>query len=269
MFNLHRWIPLLGLLLIAGPVEAGSTDDLIKVLHHGDCRSCQLTDADLVHADLRDADLRDARLQRANLGEAQLDGADLRRANLSFTSLRGASLRGANLEGSLLYGTDLRFADLSGAKLSPNALEKAHWQGASGISKGIQSHAALHNAGVEATQAGRLTEAEQLFSAAILRSPKEPLSWVARGITRSKQAKDDLAARDFGYAASLFEQKGAFDWAEQLNQAANSISTRRFQQAKQTSGSGVGNQLLEGTISGLRMLAPLAAKALIPLGLGL
>ncbi len=262
-------MPLLGLWLIASPLQAESVDDLIKVLQDGDCPNCRLADADLVHADLRDADLRDARLQRANLGEAQLDGADLRGANLSFTSLRGASLRGTNLEGSILHGTDLRFADLSGARLSPNALEKAHWQGATGISRDIRSHASLHNAGVEATQAGRLSEAEQLFGAAILRSPKEPLSWVARGITRSEQAKDDLAARDFGYAASLFEQKGAFDWAEQLNRAANSISKRRFQQAKQTSGSGVGNQLLEGTISGLRMLAPLAAKALIPLGLGL
>ncbi len=262
-------MPLLGLLLVAGPVEANSTDDLIKVLQKGECRNCRLADADLVHADLRDADLRDAQLQRANLGEAQLDGANLSGANLSFTSLRGASLRGANLQGSILHGTDLRFADLSGAQLNPNALERAHWQGATGISPGIQSHAALHNAGVEATQAGRLAQAEQLFSAAIRRAPKEPLSWVARGITRSEQAKDELAAQDFGYAAALFEQQGALTWAEQLNQAANSISKRRFKPTQQQSGNGLGNQLLEGTISGLRMLAPLAAKALIPLGLGL
>ena len=262
-------MPLLGFLLIASPVQAESMDDLIKVLQDGDCRNCRLADADLVHADLRDADLRDARLQRANLGAARLDGADLRGANLSFTSLRGASLRGANLEGSLLHGTDLRSADLSGARLSPNALEEAHWQGAMGISDGIRSHAALHNAGVEAAQANRWSQAEQLFSAAILRSPKEPLSWIARGISRSEQAKDDLAAQDFGYAAALFEQQGAFTWSEQLNQAAHSISKRRFKQTKQQSGNGVGNQLLEGTISGLRMLAPLAAKALIPLGLGL
>jgi hypothetical protein len=264
-----RWIPWLGLLLIASPMQAESMDDLIKVLQDGDCRNCRLADADLVHADLRDADLRDARLQRANLGEARLDGADLRGANLSFTSLRGASLRGANLEGSVLHGTDLRFADLSGARLSPNALEEAHWQGATGISRDIRSHAALHNAGVEATQSGRLEEAEQLFSAAIFRSPEEPLSWIARGITRSEQAKDDLAAQDFGYAAELLEQQGASTWAEQLNQAADSISKRRYKQIKQQSGNGVGNQMLEGTISGLRMLAPLAAKALIPLGLGL
>ena len=63
-------MPLLGLLLIASPMQAESMDDLIKVLQDGDCRNCRLADADLVHADLRDADLRDARLQRANLGEA-------------------------------------------------------------------------------------------------------------------------------------------------------------------------------------------------------
>ena len=269
VLNPSRWMPLLGVLLIVSPAQAESMDDLIKVLQDGDCRNCRLADADLVHADLRDADLRDARLQRANLGEAQLDGADLRGANLSFTSLRGASLRGANLEDSVLHGTDLRHADLSGARLSPNALEEAHWQGATGISRGIQSHASLHNAGVEAAQTGRWSQAEQLFSDAILRSPEEPLSWVARGISRSEQVKDDLAAQDFGYAASLFEQQGAEDWATQLNQAADSISSRRFQQNKQKSGNGFGNQLLEGTLSGLRMLAPLAAKALIPIGLGL
>jgi len=261
-------MPLLGLWLIAIPVHAKNMDDLIKVLQDGECRNCRLADADLVHADLRDADLRDARLQRANLGEARLDGADLRGANLSFTSLRGASLRGANLEGSILHGTDLRNADLSGARLSPNALEEAHWQGSKGISSGIQSHAALHNAGVEASQSSRWSQAEQLFSAAILRSPEEPLSWVARGISRSEQAKDDLASQDFSYAALLFEKQGAEAWAEQLNQAADSISSRRYQQTTKESGSGVGNQILQGTISGLRMLAPLAAKALIPLGLG-
>jgi len=262
-------MPWLGVVLIASPVHAESMDDLIQVLQEGDCRNCRLADADLVHADLRDADLRDARLQRANLSEAKLDGADLRGTNLSFTSLRGASLRGANLEGSLLHGTDLRFADLSGARLSPNALEEAHWQGATGINRAMQSHAALHNAGVEASQSGRWSEAEQLFSAAILRSPEEPLSWVARGISRSEQAKDQLAEQDFRYAAVLYEQQGADAWADQLNNAADSISTRRFQPTEQKAGNGFGNQLLEGTINGFKMLAPLAAKALIPLGLGI
>ena len=261
-------MPLLGLWLIASPMHAESMDDLIKVLQDGDCRNCRLADADLVHADLRDADLRDARLQRANLGQAQLDGADLRGANLSFTSLRGASLRGTNLEGSILHGTDLRFADLTGARLSPNSLGETHWQGSKGISSGIQSHAALHNAGVEASQAGHWSEAEQLFSAAILRTPEEPLSWVARGISRSEQAKDDLAGHDFVYASALFEQQGANEWSEQLKQAAVSIRQRRFEDLSTQEGKGIGGQLLQGTITGLRMIAPIAAKAFMPFGLG-
>jgi len=262
-------MPLLGLWLIAIPVHAESMDDLIKVLQDGDCRNCRLADADLVHADLRDADLRDARLQRANLGEAQLDGADLRGANLSFTSLRGASLRGANLEGSILHGTDLRYADLSGARLSPNALEETHWQGATGISHGIRSHAALHNAGVEAAQAGRWSTAEQLFGYAIRSRPEEPLSWVARGISRSEQAKDDIAAADFRYAASLYQQSGQTEVVEQLQTAAEAVQTRGKKASQTVSGNGWGGQLVNGITSLGQTLAPLAMKALIPMGLGI
>jgi hypothetical protein len=264
-----RWIPWLGLLLIASPMQAESMDDLIKVLQDGDCRNCRLADADLVHADLRDADLRDARLQRANLGEARLDGADLRGANLSFTSLRGASLRGANLEGSILHGTDLRFADLSGARLSPNALEEAHWQSATGISRGVQSHASLHNAGVEATESGQWSKAEHLFGAAIIHFPNEPLSWVARGITRSEQAKDELASQDFNYAATIYEKFGNEEVAIQLKKAADVHQKRRFSASTSPSGNGWGGQLLSGLASTAKALAPLAMKALIPIGLGL
>ena len=141
---------MLSALLNMAGTQAKSSDALIQVLHERSCSGCRLADADLVHADLRDADLSDAKLMRANLSQARMDGADLSGADLSFTSLRGASLRGANLTGALLYGTDLRDADLTGARTSPNALDEAHWQGASGIANGIRSHAALHNAGVKA-----------------------------------------------------------------------------------------------------------------------
>jgi hypothetical protein len=267
VLNPSRWMPLLGLLLIASTVQAESMNDLIKVLQDGDCRNCRLADADLVHADLRDADLRDARLQRANLGEAQLDGADLRGANLSFTSLRGASLRGANLEGSILHGTDLRFADLSGAQLSPNALEEAHWSGATGIKKGLRSHASLHNSGVEAALDGRWSAAEELFSHAIRSQPKEPLSWVARGISRSEQAKDDSAASDFQYAASQYRQSGQMEVVEQLQTAAAAVQSRRTKTSQSVSGNGWGGQILNGITSFAQILAPLAMKALIPMGL--
>lgn len=253
---------------LAVHAEAHASEALIKVLHERSCEGCRLADADLVHADLRDANLRNAKLMRANLGQAQLDGADLSHADLSFTSLRGASLRGADLTGSRLYGTDLRDADLSGARLSPQALEEAHWQGAQGIATGSRSHAALHNAGVAAFQAGRWPDAEQLFSDAIRSDPAEPLSWMARGISRSEQAKDDLAASDFRYAASLYRAQGSKDWASQLTAAAESVNKRRFERNAANEGKGMGGQLLQGAMAGLRMLAPIAAKALVPMGLG-
>ena len=261
-------VVVLSALLSITSTQVKASDALIQLLQERRCSGCRLADADLVHADLRDADLSDAKLMRANLGQAQLDGADLSGADLSFTSLRGASLRGANLTGTRLYGTDLRDADLTGAQLTPNALDEAHWQGASGISIGIRSHAALHNAGVEAFQAGRWSAAEQLFSDAISKQPEEPLSWVARGISRSEQAKDEIAAADFRYAAVIYEKAGQAIWAAQLRKAAESIQGRRMKEQAPSEGKGLGIQLLNSTVTGLRMLAPIAAKALIPMGLG-
>ena len=263
-------LPLLLLLISSGlsATPANASDALIKVLQERKCPDCRLTDADLVHADLRDVDLSGAQLMRSNLGQAQLDGANLSGADLSFTSLRGASLRGADLTGTLLYGTDLREADLTGAQLDPDGLTEAHWRGARGIAQGIRGHAQLHNAGVEAFQAGQWSIAERLFSDAIQMQPQEPLSWVARGISRSEQAKDELAAADFVYAASLYKVQGSTGWASQLEQAAETLSQRKSQDLSAKEGKGIGGQLLQGTITGLRMIAPIAAKALIPFGLG-
>ena len=261
-------VVMLSTLMSLASTDVKASDAIMQVLQERRCSGCQLADADLVHADLRDADLSDAKLMRANLGQAQLDGADLSGADLSFTSLRGASLRGANLTRTRLYGTDLRDADLTGAQLTPNALDNAHWQGANGITDGIRSHAALHNAGVEAFQAGRWPAAEQLFSEAIRSQPKNPLSWVARGISRSEQAKDERAATDFRFAAALYDAQGSKEWSKQLNKAADLVSQRRFQDRSPNEGKGIGGQLLEGAISSLQMLTPIALKALTPLGLG-
>jgi len=250
------------------PLKAEDSADLIRLLQSRQCPNCRLADADLVHANLRDADLQGARLQRANLGQARLDGADLSGADLSFTSLRGASLRGANLLGAKIYGTDLRDADLAGATLDNDALEEAHWQGAKAIATEARSHAALHNAGVEAAQNGRWPEAEHLFSEAIMRQPKEPLSWVARGIARSEQAKDDLAASDFRYAGSLFQSTGNSALSDQLQQAADTVQKRRSQTNKQPSGNGWGGHILSGMTAAAQVLAPLAIKAFVPMGLG-
>ena len=77
---------------------------------------------------------------------------------------------------------------------------------------------------MEAFQAGRWHEAEQLFGAAIDIGRNEPLSWVARGISCSEQAKDVLAATDFRYAADIYRTQGADEWATQLTVAANDPS---------------------------------------------
>ena len=257
--------PLLLLLtVLLGAPHSARADDLIVLLEARSCPNCKLTDADLVHADLRNADLNAADLQRANLSRARLDGADLRDADLRFSILKGASLRGANLLNSRLMGTDLRRADLTGALLDQHALDQSHWDGARGVKRGARSHASLHNAGVEAAQAGRWPEAEQLFNAAINADPDEPLSWVARGLSRGEQGKHNLASRDFAYAGELFADEGDMIKADQLVQASQLIynipkvpTTPR--------GNGLGSAMLDGVISSAQVLAPLALKALLPM----
>ena len=259
------WLLIVGSLALLHPA-AGAADatHLMRVLQGKGCPNCQLRDADLVHADLRDVNLSRSKLQRANLGQARLDGADLRHADLSFTSLNGASLRGADLRGSRLYGTDLRGADLSGAQIDANALEQSHWQGARGIIDGARSHAGLHNAGVDAALSGRWSSAEQLFSAAIQANPEEPLSWVARGLSRGEQGKSDLAASDLAHAGRLFDQQGDAVKAEQLLQASKKVYTKPDQLGGQ-GGNGMGSMLLSGAMSAAQALAPIAIKALMPM----
>tara|TARA_B100000674_G_scaffold100531_1_gene73123 strand:+ start:908 stop:1696 length:789 start_codon:yes stop_codon:yes gene_type:complete len=257
--------PLLLLLtvLLGAPLSARA-DDLIVLLGTGSCPDCKLTDADLVHADLRDADLKAADLQRANLSRARLDGADLRDADLRFSSLKGASLRGADLRNSRLMGTDLSRADLTGALLDQHALDQSHWDGAHGVTKGARSHAGLHNAGVEAAQAGRWPEAEQLFNAAIKVDPDEPLSWVARGLSRGEQGKDDLASRDLAHAGQLFADQGDMVKADQLKEASQRVYEIP-NQPDTPSGNGVGSALISGALSAAQALAPIALKALMPM----
>ena len=257
--------PLLLLLtvLLGAPLSARA-DDLIMLLQERSCPNCKLTDAGLVHADLRNADLNAADLQRANLSRARLDGADLRDADLRFSSLKGASLRGTDLRGARLDGTDLRQADLSGSQISPGALDRSHWLGAIGIEQGLRSHASLHNAGVDAAQARRWREAEQLFTAAIKANPDEPLSWVARGLSRGEQGKNDLASSDFAYAGELFADEGDVIKADQLEQASQVLNNIP-EVPSAPSGNGFGLALLDGVLSTAQVLAPLALKALMPI----
>ena len=252
-------------LFLAIPISVDAQmDPILQLLQHKHCARCKLNDADLVHADLRDVDLKEAQLKRANLSQAKLDGADLSGSDLSFSSFQGASLRGADLRGSILYGTDLRSADLSGAQLDQGALEKAHWQGARGVAQGSRSHAGLHNAGVDAAQAGRWLEAEELFSAAIQSDPGEPLSWVARGLSRGELGKNDLASKDLAHAGRLFAQQGDNVKADQLLNASQRVYDEPDNPGA-PSGNGIGSTLLNGALSTAQALAPIALKALMPM----
>jgi uncharacterized protein YjbI with pentapeptide repeats len=267
--SLTTRLRLLGLVVLAGliaqaapAVRAADGQALIRLLGTKRCNNCALADADLVQADLRDAELKGAQLQRANLSGARLDGARLAGADLSFTSLQGASLRGTDLRGARLLGTDLRDADLGGALLDANALASSHWQGARGIDPGQQSYAELHNAGVEEAQRGRFPQAEALFSAAILNRPEAPISWVARGISRSEQGNTTAAAQDFTYAASLYAQEGQQESSTQLKQAALKLDAKPDQEK---GGNGLGPQIMGGAMGILQFLAPLAIKAFAPM----
>ena len=253
-----------GLVGVMSPVIGGEEEHLIQLLESRQCPSCQLNDVDLTHADLRDADLKGAQLQRANLSQARLDGADLSGSDLSFTSLQGASLRGSDLRNSRLIGTDLRRTDLSGALLDPKALDQSHWDGARGVNRGARSHAGLHNAGVDAAQDGRWPEAEQLFNAAIEANPDEPISWVARGLSRGEQGKDDLASRDLAHAGQLFADQGDMVKADQLKEASKLVYNSE-KQSGTPSGNGIGSILLSSALSTAQAIAPIALKALMPI----
>lgn len=248
--------------LLSVVAQATETNDVMRLLENRACASCRLQNADLVHADLRDADLSKAQLQRANLSRAQLDGANLQGADLTFTSLLGASLRGADLRGAQLEGTDLREADLSDALLDRNALARSHWKQAVGVNPSASNYADLHNSGVEAALKGRAREAETYFNQAIQKQPDAAMSWLARGISRAEQDKLELAAADFTYAASLFEQQGNLQIAQQILKGAKDL---RKDPDSKTPGNGWGGELMQSSAEIFQLLAPLAIKYFAPL----
>ena len=253
---------LLPLLSLQRPLVAAQATALMRLLEQRRCPGCSLQDADLIYADLRDADLRRAQLQRANLSRARLDGANLQGADLRFISLQGASLRGANLRGALLDGADLRQADLSGAQLDQGALVRTHWDQAIGIDAAqALSYAELHNAGVAAAKQSRYPEAEQFFSEAIRKQPLAAVSWLARALCRAELGRTASAAADFAYAASLYEQAGEMELATDLKRSSEEL----LQPVKKArGGNGKGMQAVQGAISAFSVLAPIAAKAFMP-----
>ena len=125
-----------------------------------------------------------------------------------------------------------------------------------------QSHAALHNAGVTAAERERWNDAEELFGLAIRKQPSTPESWVARGISREKLGKRELAIQDFTYASSLYSNEGATAQAKQLRAAAASLQDKVH---NKPSGNGVGSALLGGLVSTSQALLPLAMKLFAPM----
>ncbi|MGE0392595.1 MAG: pentapeptide repeat-containing protein [Vicinamibacterales bacterium] len=92
--------------LLGGPVRlnAEHPDHVRQFRETGQCRGCDLVQANLVRvvaeaADLRGANLTGALLTHAHLRGANLDGASLQGANLHGTDLRGAV--GANFSGAV------------------------------------------------------------------------------------------------------------------------------------------------------------------------
>ena len=249
--------------LLGAPLSARA-DDLIMLLKARSCQNCKLADADLVHAELQDADLKGADLRRANLSGALLDGADLRNADLRFSNLQGASLRRSDLRGAKLDGTDLRQTDLSGSLINPGGLDRSHWLGSIGIGQGHRSSASLHNAGVDEAQAGRWVQAERLFGQAIKANPDQPMSWIARGLSRGQQGNIANAAEDILHGADLLDQQGAPEQSEQLRQAVSKLQAG--EEDSPNTGNGLGLSLLEGTFFTLEVLTNLTLKTLIPGG---
>ena len=249
--------------LLGAPLSARA-DDLIVLLEARSCPNCELTDADLVHADLRNADLKAADLQRANLSSARLDGADLRDADLRFSNLQGASLRGVDLRQSNLYGADLRQADLTGARLDNGGLEQSFWQGASGIKHESLSHASLHNAGVSLANQNQWQQAEFFFSAAITTNPREPLSWIGRGLCRGELGRITSASEDLARAGQLFHQQGDTEKSSQLFEASRKVITPN-QEDLSDHGNGIGNQVLSGALAAIQSFGPIVLRAFLPL----
>ena len=132
---------------------------------------------------------------------------------------------------------------------------------ATGLPAKAQSHAALHNAGVMAAESGRWKAAEELFGKAIKRQPGTAESWIARGITREKLGKRQLAMQDFSYASTLYDKEGDSQKAEQLKAAAKALKEHI---TKPEGGNGIGSAVLNGLISTTQALIPLASKLFMP-----
>ena len=99
---------------------------------------------------------------------------------------------------------------------------------------------------------------------AIAAAPNEPLSWVARGLSRGELGDTSGASRDLAYAGELFGEQGEQEKAEQLLEASRK-ATAVIAQPSSQGGNGVGSQLLSGALSTAQALAPILLKAFTPM----
>ena len=115
-----------------------------------------------------------------------------------------------------------------------------------------------------AAEKGQWSEAETLFSAAIVAEPKEPLSWVARGLCRGELGDTTRASRDLAHAGQLFKDQGENEKAQQLLEASQK-ATATIADSTSEGGNGIGSRLLSGALSTAQALAPIALRALSPM----
>ena len=257
--RLHQALAI-GLLGLSS-AAAAMPSDLMQLLESGDCPGCELERVDLVHGQLQGANLKEANLRDGNLSRADLRRADLRNANLEFTSLQGANLQGSDLRGARLYGTDLRGADLRGAKLDANQLASSHSEGAEGIPPTALDYASIHNEGVRLAKSGRHPDAEKQFSQAINKRPEAAISWLARGITRQEQGRNQEAAADLSYAAKLYKDAGADGLSKQLKEASEALKKGK----PTVKGNGLGSKAIGGAWKLMQTMAPMALKLVAPM----
>ena len=95
-----------GMDAVRSPIQAAHPADVARLVETGICKSCDLTDANLIGEHLIGVDLRDADLTGANLTQANLEGADLTGATLIDTDFTGAFLTNALLDSTVIQNTN-------------------------------------------------------------------------------------------------------------------------------------------------------------------
>ena len=245
---------LAGFEVAALPLPA--TKSMIKLLESRNVRHASST-MDLTHADFAMQTSRGLSFnERTWARPARRRGPD----GSDQVSPASRALHCADLRNSRLIGTDLRSTDLTGALWHPT-----RWTIATGLDQGSQKCSQPRWSSMQELMQHRPgDEAEQLFNAAIEACPDEPLSWVARGLSRGEQDKNKLASRDFVYASQLFAKQGDDIKAEQLLEASRLIYNID-NESDPPSGNGIGSAFIGGALSTVQALAPIALKALMPM----